>query len=371
MNQIKKYDAVIIGGGFYGSAISLYLKKKGLSDILVIERENEIFKRSSYHNQARVHNGYHYPRSFITGIRSKVNFPIFSKDYDFALKKDFVSLYAISRKNSKVTPSQFERFMSDLGIPFDIAHGEYRKCFDQRMVASVYLTQEYCFDAKKFRDHFMKEFSQQNIELSCGTEVKSVAGDNENIKISAVKDGSEIEIDSSLLFNCTYSGLNKIVSGKNELTHLKHEFTEMCLIKPPPEFENASVTIMDGYFFSVMPFPAENCHSISHVNYTPHSYFIDQDGAIDPVKELKKANLASRFNHMVADAARYVPSLRKSEYIRSMFEVKTVLVQNESSDGRPILFRKETAIHPKIFSILGGKIDNIYDVYKQIDGIIN
>lgn len=371
MDRIRKYDAVVIGGGFYGCAIALYLKKKGLPNILLLEREEGVLSRASYHNQARVHNGYHYPRSFITGFRSKINFPIFSKDYEFALKKDFISLYAISRKNSKVTPLQYERFMKDLGIEFDIAYGEYRKCFDERMVSSVYQTQEYCFDAKKLKDNFLKQFAENNIELSMATEVTSIAGNGNEVSISASKNGTGLEINTSMLFNCTYSGLNKVVSQRGDLTPLKHEFTEMCLIKPPAEFSNASVTIMDGHFFSVMPFPAENCHSISHVNYTPHSYFIDKNGKVDPVTELKATELKTRFNHMIADASRYVPVLRSSEYIRSMFEVKTVLVQNESSDGRPILFRRESSIHPNMFSVLGGKIDNIYDVYKQVDGILD
>ena len=57
-------DAVIIGGGFYGAAIAVYLaKQRGLKRITLIEREPTLLARASYNNQARVHNGYHYPRS--------------------------------------------------------------------------------------------------------------------------------------------------------------------------------------------------------------------------------------------------------------------------------------------------------------------
>lgn len=60
-------DAIIIGGGFYGAAIAIYLaKERGLKRIMLIEREPALLKRASYNNQARVHNGYHYPRSFTT-----------------------------------------------------------------------------------------------------------------------------------------------------------------------------------------------------------------------------------------------------------------------------------------------------------------
>lgn len=69
-------DAVIIGGGFYGAAIAIYLaKQRGLKRILLVEREDALLTRASYNNQARVHNGYHYPRSFTTAYRSRVNLP--------------------------------------------------------------------------------------------------------------------------------------------------------------------------------------------------------------------------------------------------------------------------------------------------------
>jgi glycine/D-amino acid oxidase-like deaminating enzyme len=365
MNHPAKYDAVIIGAGFYGCSLALYLKKKGLGDVLIIEREAEIMQRSSYQNQARVHNGYHYPRSFITGVRSRINFPLFSKEYDFAIKKDFTNLYAIARKNSKITPNQFERFMKDIEVPFEAADSKYLKHFDPRLVASVYLTQEFCFDAKKLKAHFLKQLNEAGINILFNTEVTKLSPENDGIKIQH-NNGA---VQAELVLNCSYAGLNNIVAH-DELTPLKHEFVEMCLISPPQEFENTGITVMDGSFFSMMPFPAENCHSFSHVNYTPHSYFIDKDGKRSPLEHLESLAQESRFNYMLADAVRFIPSLKNSKYIRSMFEVKTVLVKNESNDGRPILFRRENHIHPKVFSILGGKIDNIYDIYKQIDIIL-
>ena len=65
-NTNSQQDAVIIGGGFYGSSIAIYLaKQRGFKRITLIEREAELLSRASYNNQARVHNGYHYPRSFL------------------------------------------------------------------------------------------------------------------------------------------------------------------------------------------------------------------------------------------------------------------------------------------------------------------
>jgi hypothetical protein len=69
---------------------------------------------------------------------------------------------------------------------------------------------------------------------------------------------------------------------------------------------------------------------------------------------------------MVRDAGRYLPALLDSRHVDSLLEVKTVLVKNEGDDGRPILFEKHSAL-PGCISVLGGKIDNIYDVLEKLE----
>ena len=49
-------NAIVIGGGFYGAAIAIYLRvQRGLSRVVLIEREKELLSHASYVNQARVH----------------------------------------------------------------------------------------------------------------------------------------------------------------------------------------------------------------------------------------------------------------------------------------------------------------------------
>ena len=122
MVQPVVHDAVIIGGGFYGAAIAVYLKKqRGFRRVLLIEQDDSLLSRASYNNQARVHNGYHYPRSFTTAYRSRVNMPRFLRDWPDAVPKDFVKLYAIARRNSKVTARQFDRFCRQIGARIEPA----------------------------------------------------------------------------------------------------------------------------------------------------------------------------------------------------------------------------------------------------------
>ena len=46
--------------------------------------------------------------------------------------------------------------------------------------------------------------------------------------------------------------------------------------------------------------------------------------------------------------------------------MKTVLPSSEADDSRPILFRRDDTV-PNLTSIMGGKIDNIYDVLAELE----
>ena len=143
-------DAIVIGGGFYGSVIAVYLaRQRGLRHIALIEREPALLRRASYNNQARVHNGYHYPRSFTTAYRSRVNLPRFVRQWPEAVKQDFTKLYAIARQNSKVTARQFERFCREIGARLQPATPTLRALFEPHLIEDVFMVEEYAFDATR------------------------------------------------------------------------------------------------------------------------------------------------------------------------------------------------------------------------------
>ena len=63
------YDKIIIGAGLYGLYAAYQCAKKG-QKIIVLEYDDAPFLRATYINQARVHMGYHYPRSYSTAVKS-------------------------------------------------------------------------------------------------------------------------------------------------------------------------------------------------------------------------------------------------------------------------------------------------------------
>src|SRR3954464_15858950 len=102
---------VVIGGGFYGARIALALRAEG-DDVTLIEREAALLTGASLKNQARVHQGYHYPRSILTASPSRQNYERFRADYADATYETFDHYYAIARDASKTTASQFLQFCS-------------------------------------------------------------------------------------------------------------------------------------------------------------------------------------------------------------------------------------------------------------------
>jgi hypothetical protein len=106
-------------------------------------------------------------------------------------------------------------------------------------------------------------------------------------------------------------------------------------------------------------------HTLSHVRYTPHLHWTDEKG-VDPYVRFRQYDKATRIDRMLRDAGRYLPPVLQAKHVDSLFEIKTVLIKNEGDDGRPILFEKHAGL-PGCYSVLGGKIDNIYDVLEKLD----
>lgn len=361
----QNINILIIGAGFYGCEIALFLKRKGYKNILILEKENELLTKASYINQARVHNGYHYPRDFLTAYRSHENFYRFADKYSYAIDKNFKKIYAIAKVNSKTNARQFERFIKKIGSPLKKADRKYRDLFNANLIEEVYEAEEYAFDAKKLREYLQKQLIKEKIPVLFNTKVEKIEKKGEHLKIYTNKK----EFLADFVFNITYAGLNYILKNSDlPLLPLKQEITETVLIFPPKEIKGLGITVMDGPFFSTMPFPAENVYSLTHVRYTPHTYWIDMENYVDPHKLEKEYKIQSNYLYMIKDVQRYLPSLSTAKYIKSLYTLKTLLLQKEENDGRPILFAKDYYLK-NFYLILGGKIDNIFDILERLNKI--
>ena len=357
------YDVVIIGGGFYGCCIALFLQPF-YPNILLIERELDLLSRASLVNQARIHNGYHYPRSYLTALRSHINFPRFVMDFQNCVDHSFEMLYAIARTNSKVSAYQFRQTFSSIGAPVKEASPAQKKLFNPRLIEEVFSVEEYAFDAIKLRAQLRDKLAEAQIPVWHNLQVERVSSEpTENLTVE-FSDGRTLR--ATKVLNCAYAGMNRILhnSGLAELP-TKYELAEVALVEVPLALQSLGITLMDGPFFSVMPFPSRQLHSLTHVRYTPHQAWTSTTH-LDPDLTLNAPlPIQSNALYMLRDAVRYMPVLGAARHVDSLFEYKTILLQNEQDDGRPILFRNDYGWRNHAL-IMGGKIDNIYDIFQKL-----
>lgn len=362
-------DVAIIGGGFFGLYLAEYLSLNGKS-VIVIEKESDAMQRASYVNQARVHNGYHYPRSILTALKSRMSFPRFVDEFKNCIDDEFDKYYLISKQLGKVNKNQFKKFCDRIGAPCSPSMGSINNLVNPKMIEAVFLTKEFAFDSTVLKKTMLDRIQNVNVEILYNHRVESVAYDESSslLNLSVTSEGECLEISAKQVFNCTYSMTNLILEkSKVDLIPLRHELAEMCIVDVPEELKNTGITVMCGPFFSVMPFPSKGLHTFSHVRYTPHYGWNDAQGSyMDPHEHFAAIEKKSAWKKMKHDAQRYLPILSDLEYKESLWEIKTILPRSDSDDSRPILFKANYAF-PGFHCIVGGKIDNVYDVIEIIN----
>ncbi|GAA2567655.1 FAD-dependent oxidoreductase [Microbacterium binotii] len=361
------YDLVIVGGGFFGLRIALYAREElGFDRVAVLEREPETMSRASYVNQARIHNGYHYPRSILTAYRSRVSSAEWAAEYADAVERDFTHYYAIARKLSKVTARQFEVFAERIGAPLaPVADAAISRAFSP-LIERAWEAQEWAFDARKLRTSMLARLAAAGgVDVRVGESAERMVRVDGGIRVES----SRATLSAKHVVSSVYSQINPLhrASGLSAVP-LQLELTEMALVRLPERFRRSAFTVMDGPFFSIMPFPSRGLHTLSHVRYTPHQRWSDTAEAPDERRVPSAAQLregATTFREMIADVRRYIPELGATEYVDSIREVKAVLANQDRTDSRPILVRTEQSL-PGYVCIMGGKIDNVNDVLLEL-----
>lgn len=356
-NVTREVFALVIGAGYYGCRIALHLHESDYGKTLLLDKAQRPMTRASFVNQARVHGGYHYPRALDTAYASRKYFERFLQDHSHAITWNTRSVYAIA-SGSRVSPRQFERVCKEIGAPLEAPPRAVQREFDPTLIDAVYFAEEFAFDAAKIAQALAAQIERTRLETIYGASAKIVGHDGERVIVEA---GGE-RIAAKQVYNCTYSDLESL--GVEVGSGLRHELAEIALIRPPTGLENYSVTVMDGPFFSTLPFPSMNAFSLTHVRFTPVISW--KSGEARPENLPRGFRKSISGQAMIADAARYLPCMTRARLLGSLFDVKTVMLRRESDDGRPILF-EESPNAPGVISVLGSKVDNIYDVLDLID----
>lgn len=90
------------------------------------------------------------------------------------------------------------------------------------------------------------------------------------------RDGGGHYRRSAYLLNATYAGVNDVhaMLGLPPFG-IKYEKCEIILCTVDKSLKNTGITVMDGPFFSLMPFGRTGLHSLTSVTFTPHETSYD------------------------------------------------------------------------------------------------
>lgn len=367
----EQYDKIMIGAGLYGLYAALFCGKRG-QKVLVLECDPVPFGRATYINQARVHQGYHYPRSMSTAMKSAGYFERFNRDFSFCINREFDKIYATSSQYSWSDGKQFQEFCRAAGIPCEELHPD--RFFKKGMCDGAFLTREYTYDAMILKDYYLGEIEKISaIDIQYGVRISAVVKETDRYVIRT-KDGQTFA--TGFVLNASYAGMNQILAlaGYDKFA-IKYELCEIILCDADEKLRQYGFTVMDGPFFSIMPFGRTGLHSLTSVTFTPHTTSYEelpsfacqeQSGGYCSARWLGNCNDCpakpdTAFPYMANLARKYLREEYGFAYKSSLFSMKPILMSSEIDDSRPTVIRKYSG-KPTFVSVLSGKINTVYDL---------
>ena len=372
-----QYDKIIIGAGLYGLYAADFCVQQG-QRVLVLEYDSAPFMRATYINQARVHMGYHYPRSLTTAVKSAGYFRRFVDDFGFCIHDKFDQIYATSDKFSWTSANQFREFCKAAGIK--CVEAPISRYFKQGMCDGAFLTEEYTYDAKILQKYYEdKLYGNSAVEFKFDARIGKILKQDRTFLIQ-MEDGSSYE--APYVLNASYASVNQIIDKvegiEKELFDIKYELCEIILCKPSDALTDIGITVMDGPFFSIMPFGKTGLHSLTAVTFTPHvtSYdlkptFSCQRGSGERGRACTPDHLGncsecvhkpdSAWPYMSHLADKYMKPEYTYSYEKSLYSMKPILKSSEVDDSRPTA-TKVMSRQPMFVSVLSGKINTVYDL---------
>ena len=376
---MKKYDYLVIGGGIFGLYSALYLSKHN-KKVCILEKENQFMKKASIVNQARLHAGYHYPRSVATALLSNEYKERFFLEHKNFINSKYDNYYAIDRYGSLTNSVQFEKFCNFINIKCKkVDSVNYLK---NNRIEKLYLTEEYSFDPIMIAEYYKEMISQKgNIYVKMSNTIIEAEklNDSWSITIFNSEENNYDKIVANSAINATYYNINtqNILFGMPKIK-LMHELTEMVFTHAPM-IKNIGITVLDGQYCSIMPYGLSDLHSLYSVNYSVHDvdYHDEPHFHCQTIINNCLPNYTSICNSCIAkpisnnykmlrQLSNYLEDEVDLEYQFSMYTIRSKLQYSYIDDGRPTVVTKMNSF-PEYYCLFAGKINSIYEIESKIE----
>lgn len=348
----------IVGAGFYGCYISRAIHKEWGDDasVDVFERESRPMRRAATNNQARLHLGFHYPRSPETVRQTVEGYHDFKKE--FAQCVDFPSqnIYAVHREGL-VGFDCYLKAMDAFSLPYQICGEEVRRYFrDPSEVEGAIRVDEGVIDLRKLDAMIL---ASMRTDIRCSTRVESIDSEAGTL----VANGS-LEGPYDFIINTTYVDPNLGLSVSNHFD-LKYEIAAMIEMEAPFG-QDVALTIMDGPFVSLYPC-GQALATLSSVVHTPFMRFdtVEEFEALWPDAEMH-ANQAGVFDKILKHGEEMLSIDRGFLRCRRLLLAPKAKLREDVDASRISSVRKQG----RLISVLCGKLDAVHAVANEVRALL-
>lgn len=321
-NDIK---VAIIGAGFYGLMLANFLAKK--YKVTIFEQENIVMSKASSLCQMRIHTGMMYPRNIKTAINCLKTFEPFMLKFKHCIYDEFKSIYAVA-KDSAIDSESFYKVQKELGLPIKKIPNEYFANID-----GVFECNEFTFDISEITKTLLDQCYNKNIDIKFNTKINNLEELDEYEKV----------------FLCNYANINDILcnSSLKPIESLKIINSEKIFYTD--NIGDIAMTVVDGNYFSTMCLPKKynGLKTLTGADLTNNCNIIN-------------GKYQSNYEKVFDRVKYYIPDI-KLKYINSQFGKKAII----DGHSRNCFIRKEP-YHKDVFSILGGKITNVFCLFDEL-----
>jgi hypothetical protein len=335
----------IVGAGIFGCTAAIRAARAG-HEVHVYDKASHILTGATSHNQNRIHQGHHYPRSPETVVECQRGLLSFNQLYAAAVYGGNDRFYAIADQGSKLNAGEYLSFLNKHRLPFVVTPTDLIKNCQISIKVSetslnchkLYQETEFLFNAHKINFH-------------------------PNIKAHAdmLKDHDQIIVAG-------YAEGNTILEALGiEPEVYQFEVVEKPILKIPA-LSKESIVVMDGAFCCVDPFPWEDSlHLMGCVDHAiwSRNVGIGVDLSLCPTDVGQSVNAVrmavtneTRWPDMQALGSHFIPALENATHTGSMFTVRTVLQGMDETDARPTLVKRLSA---QVIRIYSGKLPTAVD----------
>ena len=254
-------NIAVIGGGVFGVMTAISLAEAG-HGVTLFERLSGLLHGASQSGN-RLHLGFHYPRHDETVRQCVRGYERFRREFGEAILKDVTNAYFIASEGSLTPAGDFLAFCDRHGFPYrEIDPAGFATGIEN--VDLGVLTSELMYDPAILRGLMIQRLARCRASIRLRSAVSDISRKSES-RFAVSTEGGDRQVFDGVV-NCAYANANRISAhlGYPRKTR-QYEYTAIPIVELDG-IEKTSVTIMDGPFFSLLPFGSGGDHLLFHVD---------------------------------------------------------------------------------------------------------